>query len=132
MARLGLPFLPKLGSRQSSEATLAVPSPNGTGAGWGAWKEKWSPGGLKARLSPSSPALPIDLGGRDTLLDLKRAERDLLIVSCASPRRVEPELIHPFPSIKCVSVVIAMGLMFGAENVWNLVYVLPNDVSWPA
>ncbi|ORY81236.1 hypothetical protein BCR35DRAFT_304086 [Leucosporidium creatinivorum] len=111
LTRLALPVLAKLGSRKSSEATLAVTSPDATGNGWGAWKEKWSPGGLKARLAPSSPALPIDLGGRDTLLDLKRAERDLLI---------------------CVSVVIAMGLMFGAENVWNMVYVLPNDVSWPA
>lgn len=33
---------------------------------------------------------------------------------------------------QCVSVVIVMGLAFGAENCWNLVYVLPNDVSWPA
>lgn len=115
-ARLSLPHLPRLGmgSRKSSEATLAS---NGS-AGWGAWKEKWSPGNMKARLAPSSPALPIDLGGRDTLLDLKRAERDLLVVSlggraCLRARRTAADLLSQPP----LAVRIARG--HHGTHVWS-------------
>ncbi|KAK4046910.1 hypothetical protein OIO90_006392 [Microbotryomycetes sp. JL221] len=60
--------------------------------------------------SPASPSMAIDLGGRSSLNDLKRAERDLEI---------------------CVSIVVSMALMFGSENVWNYLIVLKQTVSWP-
>lgn len=111
--------------------TLPGSTPSSLTAGWGAWKEKLSPANLAERLVPSSPALPIDLGGRDTLLDLKRAERDLMVVSLSVWPREDSDLIRLSCS-QCVVLVVSMGLMFGAENIWNYVYVLPNDVSWPA
>ncbi|KAM0790326.1 hypothetical protein ACM66B_003211 [Microbotryomycetes sp. NB124-2] len=104
-----LPSLPRL-PRKGSNFTVKTAWTSTTNASTALSPNAKTPStGLM--YSPASPSMAIDLGGRSSLSDLKRAERDLEI---------------------CVVIVVSMGLMFAAENVWNFVVVLKRPVSWAA